>query len=103
MVGAAETATHEVNPFLWSTAGMIDLGTLGGRFGQAFDISPPGQVVGAATLPSGQLHAFLWDQEVMTDLGYQTWLMGLARCPQAYCPPGMSCLQALNDQSGELL
>src|ERR1700730_17836973 len=49
---------------------VIDLGTLGGTFSQAFGINNKGSVVGFATLPGDNVvHAFLWRKGVMIDLG----------------------------------
>jgi probable HAF family extracellular repeat protein len=59
------------NPFLWEDGRMIDLGTLGGNFGDVAGINNNGQVAGISDL-AGDLtsHAFLWDQESgMKDLG----------------------------------
>ena len=48
---------------------MRDLGTLGGRESEAFDLNDQGQVVGWADTAEGDHHPFLWDPAAgMTDL-----------------------------------
>lgn len=48
---------------------VVDLGTLGGNYSQAYSINNSGQVVGVATLVGGQEHAFLYQNGSMVDLG----------------------------------
>jgi probable HAF family extracellular repeat protein len=66
----ATTGIPTVDPFLWHSGEMIDLGTLGGTFGVAGAINNSGQVSGVSDL-AGDLvhHAFVWDEWVLTDLG----------------------------------
>jgi probable HAF family extracellular repeat protein len=47
--------------FLWTqSAGMKDLGSLGGNFSEANGINSAGDVVGFSTVADGTRHAFLW-------------------------------------------
>jgi len=49
---------------------VVDLGTLGGSFGEARGINSSGQVVGYATTADGLARAFIWDAaNGMRDLG----------------------------------
>jgi probable HAF family extracellular repeat protein len=66
------TGIPTLDPFLWDkTAGMIDLGTLGGTTGQAYALNNRGQVVGQSNTQGDLVcHAFLWDKTGgMSDLG----------------------------------
>jgi probable HAF family extracellular repeat protein len=57
-------------PALWEEGVVSDLGTLGGKLGQAVIINSKGQVGGGSTLPGdAHFHAFLWENGVMQDLG----------------------------------
>ena len=49
---------------------VVDVGTLGGSFSQAFGVNNRGDVVGFSTTAGDvSLHAFLWRDGLMTDLG----------------------------------
>lgn len=63
----ATASTIEAQSGGWTVR---DLGTLGGRAGEAYDINDAGHVVGASTPPGGGTHAFLWTPAGgMRDLG----------------------------------
>ncbi|MEW5803064.1 MAG: hypothetical protein AB1847_13270 [bacterium] len=40
---------------------MVDLGTLGGAYSEAYGINDAGQIVGRAQASSGEYHAVLWN------------------------------------------
>jgi probable HAF family extracellular repeat protein len=59
-----------VDPFLWENGTMLDLGTLGGTFGQVNDLNDPGQVVGTSNVAGDvYTHGFIWSKGVLTDVG----------------------------------
>ncbi len=67
------TGTPTVDPFLWSPENnkMVDLGGLGGTFGNPFFMNDRGQVIGISNLPGdATAHPFLWSKSRgMKDLG----------------------------------
>ncbi len=59
----------EIRPFLWTkTAGMQNLGTLGGSSSNGIGINDRGLVTGGSENADGEFHAFLYDGQ-MHDLG----------------------------------
>jgi probable HAF family extracellular repeat protein len=50
----------QAHAFLWRAGHMIDLGTLGGSFGEALAINNSGQIVGQSTTADGKGRATLW-------------------------------------------
>ncbi len=66
----ATTGVPTQDPFLWQFGKMIDLGTLGGTFGEVSSINNRGQIVGQSNVTGDYgPHPFLWQKGVMTDLG----------------------------------
>lgn len=61
--------TNGCRAFFWTNGTMHDLGTLGGDFSAATDITETGHVVGFSTTASGETHAFYWDGTGMRDIG----------------------------------
>lgn len=54
----------------WQNGALSDLGTLGGNYSYAYDVSEPGWIVGVSSLP-GELtrHAAMWINGAIRDLG----------------------------------
>ena len=64
------TERNIVPACMWQGDTVIDLGTLGGVFGQANHVNNMSQVVGSSYLAIGNnAHAFIWESGIMTDLG----------------------------------
>lgn len=61
--------TRNDHAYLWSSAGGIDLGTLGGASSNGTALNRWGEVTGGALTASGEEHAFIYSKGVMTDLG----------------------------------
>jgi probable HAF family extracellular repeat protein len=66
----ASTGLPTLDPFFWEQGRMVDIGTLGGAFGDVNWLNNHGQVVGDSDL-TGDLvsHAFLWQGGNLKDLG----------------------------------
>lgn len=72
VAGRATIANGQFHAIVWTGSRLIDLGTFGGSFSIALDVSPNGRYVcGQAALSNGKGHAFLYDLNtgVMKDLG----------------------------------
>ena len=66
----ASTGLPTLDPFFWEGGRMVDIGTLGGSFGDANWLNNRGQVVGDSNLPGDLIsHAFLWQGGKLEDLG----------------------------------
>jgi probable HAF family extracellular repeat protein len=64
------TGIPTVDPFLWESGKMIDIGTLGGDFGFASALNNRGQVSGISYLAGDvAYHPFFWDRGKLKDLG----------------------------------
>ena len=63
--------TGDYTGFVWSAAdGYTDIGTLGGSYSYAADVSDDGSAVtGWSTTSSGAYHAFYWTAEGIVDIG----------------------------------
>jgi len=55
--------------FMWEDSNVTSLGTLGGSYSFAWDISDSGWIVGNSGVSGSLSHAFLWADGMMTDLG----------------------------------
>ena len=65
----ATTGLPTIDPFVWDGRTMLDLGTLGGTYGNPTALNNRGQVIGFSNLSGdNSLHPFLWDQGKLIDL-----------------------------------
>src|SRR5215471_11978733 len=55
--------------FLYTNGQLINIGTLGGEYGQPRGINTSGQIAGYSTLATGSYRAFLYTGGQMTDIG----------------------------------
>ena len=67
----AATGIPTIDPFLWKSGKMIDLGNLGGTLSLGAQCANRrGQIIGQSNLAGDAMsHAFFWEDGVMTDLG----------------------------------
>lgn len=64
------TGVPTTDPFLWENGHMIDLGTLGGDYGNTSWMNDSGEVVGFSEMAGDKAaQPFLWDGRGMIDLG----------------------------------
>ena len=64
------TGLPKTHPFLWDRGKMIDVGSLGGSFSEAYGLNGRGEEVGFSLLNGDTgIHPFLWKGGVLTDLG----------------------------------
>ena len=61
--------TNGCRAVVWQNGTITSLGTLGGDFSVATDITDIGHVAGFSTTASGETHAFYWDGTTMHDVG----------------------------------
>jgi probable HAF family extracellular repeat protein len=58
------------HPVTWTNGAILDLGTLGGKFGFVESMNSNGLVSGITTLAGEEhVHGFIWQNGVMTDVG----------------------------------
>ena len=71
MVGYSTTPASVDHAFLWTDrGGMEDLGTLGGDYSFAYDITGGGEVVGESQTVDGAFRGFIWSRGGgMRDIG----------------------------------
>jgi probable HAF family extracellular repeat protein len=64
------TGWPTTHPFLWDRGKLLDVGSLGGSFSEAYGLNGRGDEVGFSFLDGDtQFHPFLWERGSLTDLG----------------------------------
>jgi probable HAF family extracellular repeat protein len=71
VAGESSAPSHQMSDpaFLYSNGQLINIGTLGGEYGQARGINTSGQIAGYSTLATGSYRAFLYTDGQMMDIG----------------------------------
>jgi probable HAF family extracellular repeat protein len=59
----------DTHAFLYTGAGLTDIGTLGGTYSDGTSINNRGEIAGVSTVSNGATHLFLYTQGHMHDLG----------------------------------
>jgi probable HAF family extracellular repeat protein len=73
------TGIPTIDPFIWESGNMVDVGSFGGTIGGASWLNNRGQVVGFSNLPGDvTMHPYLWDRGLLTDLGTLGGTFGVA-------------------------
>jgi probable HAF family extracellular repeat protein len=63
------TCLGNTHAFLYTGAGLADIGTLGGTYSEGTSINNRGEIAGISTVANGATHLFLYTQGHMHDLG----------------------------------
>jgi len=63
------TCLGNTHAFLYTGAGLADIGTLGGTYSAGTSINNLGEIAGISTVANGATHLFLYTQGHMNDLG----------------------------------
>jgi len=82
------TCLGNTHAFLYTGAGLADIGTLGGTISEGMSINNVGEIAGISTVANGATHLFLYTQGRMHDLG---------------APAGQTVASAALNDRGEIL